>query len=154
MAIWHYSIDGVQHGPVSEDEMRAMLASGMINTSTHIWREGMDHWQQLGQHPQWVSQIAAPVTGYGQMQPTNGMAIASMVCGLVSLPMMLGCWVGILVGIPAVICGHVALSQMKRMSLQQGRGMAITGLITGYLTIGLTLVVGIVFGVLIARDIG
>lgn len=157
MAMWHYSIDGVQHGPVDDDEMRAMLGSGMINGSTFVWREGMETWQPLAHHPEWASLInsptGAPMSGYGGVPPTNGMAIASMVCGLVSLPMMLGCWLGIVVGIPAVICGHVALSQMRRSVIQQGRGLAITGLITGYLSIGLTLLVGVVFGILIARDI-
>jgi hypothetical protein len=137
--------------------MRAMLASGMIHGSTFIWREGMESWLPLARHPEWAPRISSsagvPISGYGGVPPTNGMAIASMVCGLVSLPMMLGCWLGIVVGIPAVICGHIALSQMKHMAIPQGRGLAITGLITGYLSIGLTLLVGVVFGILIARDI-
>ena len=156
MAMWFYSINGTQQGPVEDDEMRAMLASRMIQPSTLIWREGMESWQPLGRHPEWMSQIASPVgppiPGYGNVAPTNGLSVASMVCGLVSLPMMLGCWVGIIAAIPAVICGHMALSQLQRNPSQEGRGFAITGLIAGYLTILITIILVVVFGVVIARD--
>ena len=40
---------------------------------------------------------------------------------------------GLFFGIPAVICGHIALSQMKSPDNQQGgRGLAIAGLVCGY----------------------
>lgn len=65
--------------------------------------------------------------------PTSGMAIASMVCGIVAVMM---CYVWALAGIPAVICGHVALKAINT-SVQPiaGRGMAIAGLVTGYIAI-------------------
>jgi len=53
------------------------------------------------------------------------------------------CFLGILPGIPAVICGHIAMRQIKRNNLP-GMGFAVTGLITGYLGI-LVSIVGIVF---------
>jgi uncharacterized protein DUF4190 len=57
---------------------------------------------------------------------TNGLAVASLVCGLCEF-----FTVGV-TGIPAVVLGHVALQQIGR-SGQSGRGMAITGLVLGYL---------------------
>lgn len=59
---------------------------------------------------------------------TNGMAIASMVLGIVWIY-----WIG---SILAIVFGHVSLSQIKRNPYQTGRGMAIAGLVLGY--IGLT----------------
>jgi hypothetical protein len=42
----------------------------------------------------------------------------------------------IFAGIPAVICGHTALSRIKRSGgMLQGNGLAIGGLVTGYLSI-------------------
>ena len=65
--------------------------------------------------------------------PTSGYAIASMICGLVSLAM---CYVWALAGIPAVICGHVALKAIRKSPVRmEGRGLALTGLITGYFSI-------------------
>ena len=66
---------------------------------------------------------------------TNGLAIASMICGILSLVFFCFCG-GLFLGIPAVICGHLSLNQLNALgNSQQGRGMAIAGLICGYLGI-------------------
>lgn len=66
---------------------------------------------------------------------TNGLAIASMVCGILALVFFCFCG-GIFLGIPAVICGHLSLNQLKNPENRQtGRGMAIAGLICGYASI-------------------
>ena len=60
----------------------------------------------------------------------SGLAVASLVLGLVGLPMS-----GFTFGIPsilAVVFGHVALSQIRRDFSLAGRGMAIGGLVAGY----------------------
>lgn len=73
-----------------------------------------------------------PGYGYGYGYPmavaksTNGLAVASLICGCAQFI----AW--ILTGIPAIILGHIALSQIKRTG-QEGRGMAIAGLVLGYL---------------------
>lgn len=59
---------------------------------------------------------------------TNGMAIASLVTGLIGL---LLCGVTAILG---VIFGHVSLSQIKRTG-EDGRGMAIAGLVISYFSI-------------------
>ena len=60
----------------------------------------------------------------------SGLAIASLICGL------LGFVTFGLTGIAAVITGHLALSGIKKANgALAGRGMSITGLVTGYLTI-------------------
>ncbi len=157
MAKWYYSINGAQQGPVDDEEMRAMLASGMVHSSTLVWRDGMDAWQPLSSQPEWATQIASPmgtpIPAYTVSPPTNGLAIASMVLGLISLPVMLGCAFGILTAIPAVICGHLSLTQMKQNVFQTGRGFAITGIVTGYLTILVTAIFVLIFSFAIAREI-
>ncbi len=67
-----------------------------------------------------------PYTNRNVQKPTNGFAIASLVVSLT-------CFGGIL----AVILGHVALSQIKR-SQEEGRGLAIAGLVIGYIGLALT----------------
>ncbi|WP_433465449.1 DUF4190 domain-containing protein [Spirillospora sp. CA-128828] len=59
-------------------------------------------------------------------RPTNGMATASLVCGLIGF---FACGI---TSILAVIFGHVSLGQIKRTG-EGGHGMAVTGLILGYL---------------------
>jgi type IV pilus assembly protein PilA len=63
-------------------------------------------------------------------QQTSGMAIGSLVCGL--LPFFL------VTPIIAVVLGHVSLSQIKKSAGRlKGKGMAIAGLVLGYATIAM-----------------
>ena len=61
---------------------------------------------------------SAPV--YQPSRPTNTLAIVALVTSLLGI------------GLAGIICGHISLSQIKR-SNEQGRGMALAGLIIGYL---------------------
>lgn len=87
------------------------------------------------------SQAPAIFQGHPPIHPVvpeknSGLAIASLVCGIASFLLLL------LTGIPAIICGHMALGKIKKsQGSLGGRGMAITGLILGYVSILLTLVV-------------
>ena len=74
--------------------------------------------------------VMAPYQGHlyqpVRVPPTNGMAIASLICGLAF-------GVG---AIPAVILGHLAHGQIKRNG-ERGEGLAIAGLVLGYLWLSL-----------------
>ncbi|GAA3468171.1 DUF4190 domain-containing protein [Nonomuraea roseola] len=65
--------------------------------------------------------------GYGGPPPskTNGMAIATLICGLVGL---ITCGLASIVG---AILGHISLGQIKRTG-EEGKGMALAGLILSY----------------------
>lgn len=41
---WHYAKDGQQLGPISEDELKQLYASGEITAKDLIWREGLGDW--------------------------------------------------------------------------------------------------------------
>jgi hypothetical protein len=69
---------------------------------------------------------------------TNGLAVASLVCGLMEV-FTLG-----ITAIPAVILGHVARGQIRRNG-ERGDGMATAGLVLGWL--GIAFFVLIVVGV-------
>jgi Domain of unknown function (DUF4190)/Domain of unknown function (DUF1707) len=56
--------------------------------------------------------------------PTNGLAIASLVLGLLWM-----WWMG---SVLAVVFGHIALKQIAR-SGQSGRGLALAGVVLGYI---------------------
>jgi hypothetical protein len=63
-----------------------------------------------------------------QSRGTDGLAIASMVLGIV--------WVWWIGSILAVIFGHIALRRIARDG-KAGRGMAIAGLVLGYVGVGI-----------------
>ena len=61
------------------------------------------------------------------MQRTSGLAITSMVCGIVSF------FIPVVTSLAAIICGHLSRHQIKTASgALSGNGMALAGLICGY----------------------
>ncbi|GAS98474.1 peptidyl-prolyl cis-trans isomerase (rotamase) - cyclophilin family [Mycolicibacterium canariasense] len=87
--------------------------------------------------------VGYPPPGYPPPpgRPTNALAIASLVCAFLIAPL-------------GVVFGHLSLWQIKRTG-EEGRGMAIAGLIIGYVVtvLGtLALVVGIVLTRLVLED--
>lgn len=46
---WYYAQNQEQKGPVSETELAMLVASGIVNDQTLVWRAGMDNWQPYGQ---------------------------------------------------------------------------------------------------------
>jgi len=93
----------------------------------------------------------AAYPGYAPRPPTNGLAIASMVLGIVSVAL---CTVGIIAALPALIMGIIARRQIRDADgAQQGDGMALAGVIMGAIMTGIgALIIGfyIVFFVLLA----
>jgi Domain of unknown function (DUF4190) len=86
---------------------------------------------------------AAP---YGRTgRSTNSLAIAALCCGIGQI------LAGPLAGIPAVILGFMSLGQISRTG-EDGRGMAITGLILGIVGLMLTVLV-IILVVAVAHSI-
>jgi hypothetical protein len=56
----------------------------------------------------------------------------------------------IIAGIPAIVCGHTALSRIKRSGgVLQGNGLAIGGLVSGYLSIALIPLIGMLAAIAI-----
>jgi hypothetical protein len=86
-----------------------------------------------------------PYPAYPPAAATNGLAIASLVCGI-------GAFVIGLSFIPAIICGHIARGQIRRTG-EQGGGLALAGLILGYVGGALFIVLVLVF-VAVAHKIG
>ncbi len=69
----------------------------------------------------------APIGVAPIMSRTNGLAIASLILGILGLCTFF-------TGIPAVICGHLALRKVDQSNgLIGGRNLAVAGLVLGYL---------------------
>lgn len=84
-----------------------------------------------GPMPQPLAAVSGPVPATFLPRPqarTNGKAIASMVCGILSVA------TGGLTGLPAVILGHMAQSEIRRTG-EGGDGFVLTGLVLGWLSV-------------------
>lgn len=139
-------VNGVQSGPFTEAVIRQKQTSGELPPNALCWTEGWPEWRPLSSvFPAHAAEAASavpplppaafrppaypPAVGPNTTPHTSGLAITSFILGLVGLVTML-------TAIPAVICGHIACSNIKNShGAQTGRGLAIAGLVLGYLMI-------------------
>jgi peptidyl-prolyl cis-trans isomerase B (cyclophilin B) len=80
--------------------------------------------------------------GYPRPRPTNGMAIASLICAFLFAPL-------------GIVFGHISLSQIKRTG-EEGHGLAVAGLVISYLvTVGTVIVLAavVLFTIAVARHL-
>jgi hypothetical protein len=88
-----------------------------------------------GRATEMTTEVTPAVTS---VTKTNGLAIASLACGLAQFMF------GPLATIPAIVFGHMALHQIRR-SGEQGAGLAIAGLILAWaaVVLGILLIVAV-----------
>jgi uncharacterized membrane protein len=79
--------------------------------------------------------------------PTNGLAVASLACGLAQFAF------GPLTTIPAIVLGHVARHQIKRTG-EQGAGMALAGLLLGWAAVALGVIAILAVTLLVVAHTG
>jgi hypothetical protein len=166
---WYYSKNGTQLGPIGDEEIKAKVASGEIAPTDLVWKDGMGDWLPSSQvaelrgnaptqtatpgadSPHSPYQAPATVGSPAYQSPqgvvvlSQGMSIASMVCGILGLvTCCLWCLSGPL-AIVAVVLGHISLSKINAEPMKfGGKGMAKAGLITGYAALVLTLLLLII----------
>jgi len=117
-----------------------------------------------GQYVLPARQFGPPTAGpYGYQSPyytpttvrTNPVAIAALVCGIAQILGFVVLLGNVLLAVPAVICGAIALRQVQARG-ERGRGMAIAGLVLGIIGIALfVLFLGLVIlGLVFAKNRG
>ena len=67
---WYYAAQGQQQGPISEDELRDLIARSVVTADTLLWSDGMAGWEKAGRIPGLMSGVpeippAAPAFDIG-----------------------------------------------------------------------------------------
>jgi prepilin-type processing-associated H-X9-DG protein len=133
-----YKIQGAdqkEYGPVGADVIREWIAQRRIDGRTLVQAEGTTPWRTLAEFPEFsaaLARMSAPPPPPGQMpsaagaqalpEKTSGLAITSLVLGVLGL-------CGGLTSLFGLIFGIVALSSIsKSQGRLTGKGMAIAGI--------------------------
>ncbi|PWU20257.1 MAG: hypothetical protein C5B50_04420 [Verrucomicrobia bacterium] len=137
--------DGREYGPVTAEQLRRWIAESRANAQTRVLAEGATEWKPLSAFPEFSASLVtvtlpagvpAMITALPPAPRTNSMATAGFVMGILSLCCCWCCWCGY--GVPfnvlGIIFSAIAISQInKDPQTQQGKGIAITGLILSLL---------------------
>ncbi|MDP9025997.1 MAG: DUF4190 domain-containing protein [Actinomycetota bacterium] len=76
---------------------------------------------------------------YAAAPPTNTLAIVALILAF-------------FVPLGGVICGHMALGQIKRTG-QGGHGLALAGTVLGYVFIGLGILIGVIYAIIVVAAV-
>lgn len=151
--------DNREYGPVSEEVVRQWIAQGRANWQTKVRIPGSDSFKQLGELPEFRGSLAAASgesaaiasgtgaigTGSADGHRSNGLAVASLVFGVLSFVML-----PLLAAIPAIVMGHIALNRIRRGLIGPGgKGQATAGLILGYLNLAFIPLIAIMAALLL-----
>lgn len=70
MLEWYFSKDGQQEGPVTQQQIQALIRVGQLDPSaTHVWHEGLANWQTLEESGLMVE---VPVIASPRVAPSAG----------------------------------------------------------------------------------
>lgn len=79
-------------------------------------------------------------------QQQNGLAIASLVCGILTLVLGFCCgFIGLIPGIAALVTGYLGLKKADELG-GSGKGMAIAGMVLGGIGFVISLLFALVIG--------
>jgi hypothetical protein len=146
---WHCAIDGTKYGPVSAQDLHQWLAEGRLKPTDQVWTEGMVDWVPFNTVEELNVGVAPQVYGQAPMQTApqqgNGMAVAGMVLGIVSLVL-------ICIWFLSPICAIVGLclsivGKKRSEETNTGKGMAIAGIVLSCITLAL-LLLGLIVGLM------
>lgn len=142
--------DQKEYGPVTQEQLRQWIVERRLHAQSLVRPDGSANWLPLAQFPE----FSATLAGAGPVSPaaapagprTNPMAITGLVMGVLAL-FGLCCCYGFPFNILGIVFSCIALAQIKKNpELEQGRGLALAGLILSILSIAL-LVGLLIFGI-------
>jgi prepilin-type processing-associated H-X9-DG protein len=125
--------DQKEYGPVLADQINQWIAQGRVNSQTKTQSGG--DWKPLSEFPEFTAAFANRVPPVAASSPnlpplplqptrTSGMAIASLVSGILGL---FTCGVGAIIGL---ILGIIAMNRVKKSNgTLDGFGLALAGTI-------------------------
>lgn len=161
MPNWYYAIDDDQFGPVAEEDIQRMIASGELHGNDLLWQAGMTDWvevQEVFPSAAAAAGPAAPLQPEGvdvtqpsppetfkpvterqvrrmpDATPVGGTQVRVHPLAILSVVLAVASLFVCVSAIPAVIVGHMALAQINREPERyEGKSVAIVGLVLGYL---------------------
>ena len=104
--MWYYTLNNQQVGPVDENEIKKLVASGVITSATMLWTNGMANWAPISQTPlaslMGVAVPPPPMVAYAAPVVPDDPQVAEM------KKLFMWFWIsliGIIIGVGAVAAG-------------------------------------------------
>src|ERR1035438_3519356 len=120
--------DQKEYGPISAEQIRRWISEGRIDAQTKVQVGDNADWKLLADIPEFGEVLKnrvllLPITAPGIPSKTNGMALASLVCGISG-------WFCGIAAVVGLVLGLISMNKIKKSNGQLGgSGMALSGTI-------------------------
>jgi S1-C subfamily serine protease len=132
--VWHYTnLRGKQIGPVTREQLLALLDEGTIDAQTLVWNPSLPEWLPLESVPGLLPR------GAGQKKKGGGLRF-SLGLASVAAAVVWACGLG---SAAAVVLGILALREAKQKRDPAGRKMALAGILAGAGGLALAVIVAL-----------
>ena len=158
--------DGKEYGPITASQVLQWITEGRANAQTRAVLEGTTDWKPLTEFAEFSQAFVTtpgPAAAPSPAAPTpiqvapvrkaNPLALTGMILGIISMPFTCCCY-GLPFNVVGLILSIIALTQIRQDPLnQEGKGMALAGLILSIVSIILAILVLILGLALSTTDI-
>ena len=69
--LWHYLENGTTRGPIPEEQLRGLIASGVLNPTDLVWHEGMAEWTPIQASPELMRLVPPGPTPAAKVIPSQ-----------------------------------------------------------------------------------
>lgn len=154
--------DGREYGPVTAEVLCEWIVQGRANAETRVLPPGSPDWKRLGELAEFQAALntaarpkapaAFPVApAPASMTGTDPLATLGLVLGIFSITIGLCCCYGFPFNLAGILCSAIALSRASGDPYrQQGRGVAMAGLVLSCLSLLVSGFLVIIWGILMA----
>lgn len=136
--------DGREYGPITAEQLREWIAEGRANAQTRAQAEGTAQWKPLTEYLEFAPALGRtppvwPAPGPISITPTprtNSLALMSMLMGILAMTCGMCCCYGMPFNLLGIVFSLIALAQIRNEPhSQEGRGLAIAGLVLSLLSL-------------------
>ncbi len=130
--------DGREYGPVTADQLREWIAEGRASAQTRALAEGAARWKPLVEYLEFAPALGRTPPPWPVARPiylaparrTNSMALTGMIMGVLAVTCGMCCCYGMPFNLLGIAFSLIALAQIRNDPYsQEGRGLAIAGLV-------------------------
>jgi hypothetical protein len=114
------------YGPVTAAQLHQWMAEGRVNPATLVQLEGTTDWKALSSFPEFAIPPAVNLPRSQADTQSDGIAIAALICGILSL---VCCCAGPIFGVLGLVFSIIVLSRHQDYPAESSRQMALAGLI-------------------------
>lgn len=69
--MWYFAQNNQQHGPVSEEELKFKIRSGILVGSSLVWKEGMSDWKPASAVTEFSMLVGSPISSSERLGSSN-----------------------------------------------------------------------------------